>query len=35
MWNIKCFVILVIIGATEILTKELKYICKQYQKIIQ
>jgi hypothetical protein len=35
MWNMKCFVIPVIIGATGIVTKGLKQICKQYQENIQ
>jgi hypothetical protein len=35
MWNMKCFVIPVIIGATEIVTRGLKNICKQYQESIQ
>jgi hypothetical protein len=35
MWNMKCFVIPVIIGATEIVTKGLKKIWKQYQESIQ
>jgi hypothetical protein len=35
MWNMKCFVIPVIIGATGIVTRELKKIWKQYQESIQ
>jgi hypothetical protein len=35
MWNMKCFVIPVIIGATGIVTRGLKNIWKQYQKSIQ
>jgi hypothetical protein len=35
MWNMKCFVIPVIIGATGIVTKGLKKIWKQYQESIQ
>jgi hypothetical protein len=35
MWNMKCFVIPVIIGATGIVTRELKDIWKQYQESIQ
>jgi hypothetical protein len=35
MWNMKCFVISVITGATEIVTKGLKNIWKQYQESIQ
>jgi hypothetical protein len=35
MWNMKCFVIPVIIGATGIVTKGLKKICKRYQESIQ
>jgi hypothetical protein len=35
MWKMKCFVIPVIIGATEIVPKELKNIWKQYQESIQ
>jgi hypothetical protein len=31
MWNMKCFVIPVIIGATGIVSKSLKKIWKQYQ----
>jgi hypothetical protein len=31
MWNMKCFVIPVIIGATGIVSKSLKNIWKQYQ----
>jgi hypothetical protein len=31
MWNIKCFVIPVITGATVIISKSLKNIWKQYQ----
>jgi hypothetical protein len=35
MWNMKCFVTAVIIGATGIVTKLLKNIWKQYQESIQ
>jgi hypothetical protein len=35
MWNMKYLVILVITGATEIVTKGLKNIWKQYQESIQ
>jgi len=35
MWNMKCFVIPVIIGATGIVSKGLKNIWKQYQESIQ
>jgi hypothetical protein len=35
MWNIKCFVIPVNIGATGIVTQGLKKIWKQYQESIQ
>jgi hypothetical protein len=35
MWNMKCFVISVTIGATGIITKGLKKIWKQYQESIQ
>jgi hypothetical protein len=35
MWNMKCFVMPVIIGATGIVTKGLKIIWKQYQESIQ
>jgi hypothetical protein len=35
MWNMKCFVIPVIIGATGIVTKGLKDIWIQYQESIQ
>jgi hypothetical protein len=35
MWNMKCFVIPVIIGATGIVTKGLTNIRKQYQESIQ
>jgi hypothetical protein len=35
MWNIKCFVIPVIIGATGIVTKGRNNIWKQYQESIQ
>jgi hypothetical protein len=35
MWNMKCFVIPVIIGAIGIVTKGLKNTCKQYQESIQ
>jgi hypothetical protein len=35
MWNMKCFVIPVIIGATGIVTRGLKNIWKQYQESIQ
>jgi hypothetical protein len=35
MWDMKCFVIPVIIGATGIVTKGLKKIWKQYQESIQ
>jgi hypothetical protein len=35
MWNMKCFVIPVIIGTTGIVTKGLKKIWKQYQESIQ
>jgi hypothetical protein len=35
MWNMKYFVIPIIIGATGILTKGLKKIWKQYQESIQ
>jgi TM2 domain-containing membrane protein YozV len=35
MWNIKCLVILIIIGAMGIVTKGLKNIWKQYQESIQ
>jgi hypothetical protein len=35
MWNMKCFVIPVIIGATGIVTKGLKNIWIQYQESIQ
>jgi hypothetical protein len=35
MWNMKRFVIPVIIGATGIVTRGLKNICKQYQQSIQ
>jgi hypothetical protein len=35
MWNMKCFVIPAIIGATGIVTKGLKKIWKQYQESIQ
>jgi hypothetical protein len=31
MWNMKCFVISIIIGATGIVSKSLKNIWKQYQ----
>jgi hypothetical protein len=34
MWNMKCFVIPVIIGATGIVTKGLKNIWEQYQENI-
>jgi hypothetical protein len=35
MWNMKCFVIPVNIGATGIVTKVLKNIWKEYQESIQ
>jgi hypothetical protein len=35
MWNMKCFVIPVIIGTTGIVTRGLKKIWKQYQESIQ
>jgi hypothetical protein len=35
MWNMKCFVVPVIIGATGIVTRGLKNIWKRYQKSIQ
>jgi hypothetical protein len=35
MWNMKCFVIPVITGATGIVTKGQKKIWKQYQESIQ
>jgi hypothetical protein len=35
MWNMKCFVIPVIIGATGIVNRGLKNICKQYQESIE
>jgi hypothetical protein len=35
MWNIKCFVIPVIIGASGIVTRGLKNIWEQYQESIQ
>jgi hypothetical protein len=35
IWNMKCFVIPVIIGTTGIVTKGLKNIWKQYQESIQ
>jgi hypothetical protein len=35
MWDMKCFVILVIIGAMGIISKSLKNIWKQYQDSIQ
>jgi hypothetical protein len=35
MWNMKCFVIPVIIGATGIVTKGLKKMWKKYQESIQ
>jgi hypothetical protein len=35
MWNMKCFVIPVIIGATGIVTRVLKKYRKQYQESIQ
>jgi hypothetical protein len=35
MWNMKCFVIPVIIGATGIVTEGLKKIWNQYQESIQ
>jgi hypothetical protein len=35
MWNMKCFVITVIIGATGIVTRGLKSIWKQSQESIQ
>jgi hypothetical protein len=35
MWNMKCFVILLIIGATGIVTTGLKNIWKQYQESMQ
>jgi hypothetical protein len=35
MWNMKCFVIPVITGATGIVSKSLKYIFKKYQDNIQ
>jgi hypothetical protein len=35
MWNMKCFVIPVITGATGIVTKRLKKVWKQYQENIQ
>jgi hypothetical protein len=35
MWNMKCFVKLVFIRATGIVTTGLKKICKQYQESIQ
>jgi hypothetical protein len=35
MWNMKCFVIPVIIGATGIVTRGLKYIWKIYQESVQ
>jgi hypothetical protein len=35
MWNMKCFVMPVITGATGIVTKGLKNIWKQYQESIQ
>jgi hypothetical protein len=35
MWNMKCFVIPVITGATGIVTRGLKSIWKQYQENIQ
>jgi hypothetical protein len=34
MWNMKCLVIPVIIGATGIVTREIKKIWKQYQESI-
>jgi hypothetical protein len=35
IWNMKCFVIPVIIGATGIVTKGLESIWKEYQESIQ
>jgi hypothetical protein len=35
MWNMKCFVIPVIIGATGIVTRGLKNIWKKYQESVQ
>jgi hypothetical protein len=35
MWNMRCFIIPVIIGATGIITERQKSICKQYQGSIQ
>jgi hypothetical protein len=35
MWNMKCFVILIIFGATGIVTRGLKKIWKRYQESIQ
>jgi hypothetical protein len=35
MWNMKCVVIPVIIGATGIVTRRLKKVWKQYQESIQ
>jgi hypothetical protein len=35
MWNMKCFVTPVIVGATGIVTKGLKNIWNQYQESIQ
>jgi hypothetical protein len=35
MWNVKCFVIPVITGATRIVNKGLKKVWKQYQESIQ
>jgi hypothetical protein len=35
MWNMKCFVVPVIIGATGIMTRGLKNIWKQYQESIE
>jgi hypothetical protein len=35
MWNMECFVIPIMIGATGIATKGLKNICKLYQENIQ
>jgi hypothetical protein len=35
MWNVKCFVVPVTTGATGIVTKELRNICKQYKENIQ
>jgi hypothetical protein len=35
MWNMKCFVIPVIIGATGIVTRGLKKYLKQYQESFQ